>query len=202
MSVQNSLQLVETSQQHRPARDVPRFHELGHVIREYMLPRLPFQAIMAFSRSGSAWYQLVTTTSLWQLPTAAIEHILPAGISSQQRLLEVLRQQASLVAKLSGRLASDMLPQKLNFSTHGPISKLSWSPQLDLSSPSRWLQVSHLHYGHPGSDSNQHIFHSMTAFPSRPTSLVQTCQVGCKRRTRSVSSGRVLGLSKLDLVLH
>ena len=81
----------------------------------------------------------------------------------QQPLLEVLQHQASLLAKLKGRLASDMLPLKLNFSVYGPLSELSWSPQPDLSRPSRWLHVSHLQYGHPGSDSHQHIFHSMTA---------------------------------------
>ncbi|KAK9824967.1 hypothetical protein WJX74_011063 [Apatococcus lobatus] len=161
MSVPPSLHRINKHQQRCHAWDASRSYEISHIMRRYLLPHLPFQAIMALSRTGYDWHQLITTTSLQQLPTAALAQILPAGLRSQQPFLEVLQQQATLLAKLRGKRAATTLPLKSSFSTHGPVTGLSWSPQSDLSSPSQWLQVSHLHYGNPGSDFPEAIFHSM-----------------------------------------
>ena len=120
-------------------------HEAAGAAQEHLLAELNLRTLMALSRTCRAWHHLIATCPFSQLLPSIQHQLLPSGLSAQEPFRDVLQQRADLVARLRGKKPLNHHLQQLAY-TGRSMWGLSWSPQSDLSQPSRWLRVLELQH--------------------------------------------------------
>ena len=77
--------------------------EVNDALRYYMLPCLGLHNVMQLAGICRAWRQLVADTSLQHLSRETRQAVLPSGLTSGLPLLQLVKQQAQLLARLRGK---------------------------------------------------------------------------------------------------
>ena len=133
--------------------------EAEDALRQHMLPCIGLRDIIQLAGTCRAWHQLMMDTPLHQLSEEAHRAVLPLGLTSSLLLLQHVKQQAQLLARLRGKHGFAPGIQHLSFrdhsldgSRHGNAQQSNVAPQLEfdemLWSPcdcsedaSRWLAL-------------------------------------------------------------
>ncbi len=134
--------------------------ETSDALRQYMMPHLDLEPAVALAGTCTACRSLITHTPLHQLSESTRRAVLPAGLTSELGLLELIEQQAQLLARLRGKQSFSPRIQHLIFRedvgltsdqpgsaeqsehSHGrPLrfEQLIWSPCARFEEASRWI---------------------------------------------------------------
>ena len=128
-------------------------------LQQHMLPCLGLYNLMQLASTCRAWHQLIVDIPLHQLSEEARRDVLPSGLTSSLPLLQLLKQQAQLLARLRGK--HGFTPDVQRFSFRGDLvngsqqgssqqsrcvpqykfRKILWSPCTCLEEASRWLAL-------------------------------------------------------------
>ena len=93
---------AEGSSQAEP-RICSQLVETGDALQQHVLTCLGLHNIMQLAGTCKAWRQLIIDTPLHQLSEHARRAVLPSGLTSTLPLLQLVKQQAQLVARLRGK---------------------------------------------------------------------------------------------------
>ena len=135
--------------------------EVNDALRHYMLPCLRLHNIMQLAGTCRAWQLLIADTTLHHLSQEACQAVLPSDLTTSLPLLQLIKQQAQLLARLRGKHGFTPGIQHLSFSDEPPDSTpkgnvqgsrsvrlpqlyfraIHWSPCTCLEEPSRWLAL-------------------------------------------------------------
>ena len=133
--------------------------EADDALRQHMLPCLELRSIMQLAGTCRAWHQHITDIPLPQLSAEARRAVLPSGLTSGLPLLQLVKQQAQLLARLRGKHGFIPRVQRLSFRDHLPDASpqvhaqpsdsepnrqfhgILWSPCTRLEDASRWLTL-------------------------------------------------------------
>ena len=130
--------------------------EPGDALRHYMLPWLGLRNVVQFAGACRACRQLIMDTSLHELSEEARAIVLPSELTSRLPLLQLVKQQAQLMARLKGKHGFTPRIQRLSFADDliegrqqgiagqcdpapHQFQKTFWSPCDRLEDASRWL---------------------------------------------------------------
>ena len=171
--------------------------EAGDALQRCMFPYLSLRHILVLKDACKAWRQLVVNTPVCQLSEEARETLLPSGLTSERSLLELVRQQAGLVARLRGNQGPLPCIQHLSlidpFRKHAnvqqsrfpmEIQRLVWSPCIGLEDASRWIILEPLSIKRHASfvadtESSQQVCFQTAQSESVPAAAVSRKQPQC-----------------------
>ena len=148
---------AEASQQ-AAAQVCSQMFEVDDALRQHMLPYLELRNIMQLAGTCSGWRLLINYSSPDQLSEEARRAVLSSGLTSSLPLLQLIKQQAQLVATLRGKPGFTPRVQRLslkddsvdgsqrgnaqqNRSVRLLFSAILWSPCVRLEDASRWLAL-------------------------------------------------------------
>ena len=72
-------------------------------LRQHMLPQLDLWSLLQLTHTCKAWRQLINDTTIPQLSATARNTLLPSGLTSDLKLLQLAEHQAQLLASLRGK---------------------------------------------------------------------------------------------------
>ena len=73
---------------------------IGDALRQHMLPILDLQHVMVLASTCRAWHDLINHTPLDQMSASVCRAVLPSGLTCKLLLLELVKRQAHLLARL------------------------------------------------------------------------------------------------------
>ena len=143
-----------------PSQALSQMFEVDDALQQHLIPWMALRNIMQIAGTCRAWRQLISNTPLKLLSEEAHRAVLPLGITSSLTLLELVKQQAQLVARLRGKhgfvpdiqrlsLRDDLMMygrQQGDAQQIAPVRvpapwfrEILWSPCISLEDASRWL---------------------------------------------------------------
>ena len=154
------MPIVEVSLQAQ-SQSCSQVFEVDDALQHHMLPWLGLFNVMQLAGTCTAWRQLIADTPMHRLSLEARQAVLPSNLISSRQLLQLVKQQAQLLARLRGKHGFTPGIQRLSFraellqgtqqgntkqsrSAQVPqlcFQALHWSPCTCLEEPSRWLAL-------------------------------------------------------------
>ena len=133
--------------------------EADDALQQHTIPSLGLRKIMQLAGTCRAWHHFISGTPLCHLSEEARRAVLPSGLTSSLPLLQLVKQQAQLLARLRGKDSFRSGIQRLSFrddlldgSRQGNVQQstsvhvallgfkgILWSPCSCLEHASRWL---------------------------------------------------------------
>ena len=114
----------------------PGFGAAG-ALWQVLQPYLGLRQIMLLAGSCRAWHQLITLTPVRELSEEARRAVIPSGLTCSLPLLPLVKQQAQLIARISGKHGALLRIQHLRFDVLGHTQTIQQTCLVD------W----HLHRG-------------------------------------------------------
>ena len=108
-------------------------------------PHMDLRQIMLLAGTCRAWRQLITLTPVLQLSAEVRHAVLPSGLTTSLPLLQLLKQQAQLLQRITGKHSDPPQIQPLSFEPLDPMQQirdLEWSPCVDFEDASRYIVLS------------------------------------------------------------
>ena len=94
----------------------------GRAGRQALSPHMDLQQIMLLAGTCRAWRQLITLTPVHELSAEARRAVLLCGLSTSLPLLQLLQQQAQLLARITDQHSDPLQIQHLSFQPWIPCS--------------------------------------------------------------------------------
>ncbi len=128
-------------------------------LQRYMLPHLDLRSAMLLASTCRAWRHLISLTSPSQMSESSCRALLPSGLTSTLPLLELVQQQAKLLAKLRAKQGFSPGMQRLTVKHNAQDSdqqrdgyqraienspgftELAWAPCASLEDPSCYIAL-------------------------------------------------------------
>ena len=119
--------------------------EASGALWQALSPHLDLRQIMLLAGTCRAWRQLITLTPVHELSAEARHAVLPCGLTTNLPLLQLVKQQAQLLAQIAGKHSDPPQIQQLSFEpldSRQRIEDLEWSPCVSLEDASRYIVLS------------------------------------------------------------